>query len=58
MEGEIKNGKPVAQIYIQQLVEMITSTVVAQIFFGGGSFKVDSIEIEGKSLPHFMRDLM
>lgn len=37
---------------------MINSTVIAEIFFGGGNEKVDSIQIDGKGLPHFMRDLM
>lgn len=37
---------------------MINSTVIAEIFFGGGDEKVDSIQIDGKGLPHFMRDLM
>lgn len=45
-------------IYLQELTEQIASSVMVDIFFGGGHTKIDSFEIDGQSISSFMRVLL
>ena len=57
LDEAAKGGKEF-QIYMLELLEQMTSATIIELFFGGGSTSAQSLEIEGRKVSSFMRELV